>query len=97
MRDPDELAGLESAEEFFERLGVPFDPAVLRRARLHVLRAFGLLVAQIDSRRPSPAERRRLYADALGRAHSLYASAGAPRAPGGGCGGCRVAAACGER
>ena len=88
MRADDELAGLETAEEFFEHLGVRFDRRVLAASRLHVLRAFGALVAQIDSGDPSPPERRRLYADALRRAHSLYANGGGPRAFGGRCGSC---------
>ena len=37
----DELRQLSSAEEFFAVLGVEFDPAVLRVARLHILRRMG--------------------------------------------------------
>jgi nitrogenase-stabilizing/protective protein len=36
----DRLAGLTTAEEFFEVLQVPYDPAVLRVNRLHVLQRF---------------------------------------------------------
>ena len=35
-----ELGKLSSAEEFFEALGVAFDPAVLRVKRLHILKRF---------------------------------------------------------
>jgi nitrogenase-stabilizing/protective protein len=34
----DELSKLSSAEEFFQFLEVPYDPAVLNVARLHILR-----------------------------------------------------------
>jgi len=34
----DDLRKLSSAEDFFERLSVEYDPAVVRVARLHILR-----------------------------------------------------------
>jgi nitrogenase-stabilizing/protective protein len=37
----DELRKLSTAEEFFETLGVEYDPAVVRVARLHILRRMG--------------------------------------------------------
>jgi nitrogenase-stabilizing/protective protein len=37
----DDLRKLSSAEEFFEALGVEYDPAVVRVARLHILRRMG--------------------------------------------------------
>jgi len=37
----DQLSKLSSAEEFFRYLDVPFDPAVLNVARLHILRRMG--------------------------------------------------------
>ncbi len=35
-----ELGNLSAAEDFFEALGVAFDPAVLRVKRLHILKRF---------------------------------------------------------
>lgn len=36
----EELAGLESAEEFLDHFGVGYDPQVLRVHRLHILQRF---------------------------------------------------------
>ena len=41
----DELKGLSSAEDFFRRLDVGFDPQVLGVARLHILKRMGQAVA----------------------------------------------------
>jgi nitrogenase-stabilizing/protective protein len=37
----DRMRGLSAAEEFFTLLNVPYDPAILRVARLHILRRMG--------------------------------------------------------
>lgn len=37
----DRLRGLSTAEDFFEVLGVNYDPLVLNVARLHILRRMG--------------------------------------------------------
>lgn len=45
----DRLRKLSSAEDFFEALNIPYDPAVLRVARLHILRRMGEYLANSDS------------------------------------------------
>lgn len=37
----EQLQSLSSAEDFFEFLGVPFDPGIVRVARLHIMRRMG--------------------------------------------------------
>ncbi|MCC9624196.1 nitrogenase stabilizing/protective protein NifW [Thalassospira sp. MA62] len=40
----DELSQLSAAEDFFDSLNVPYDPAILHVARLHILRRMGQYV-----------------------------------------------------
>jgi nitrogen fixation protein NifQ len=42
----DRLAGLSAAEQFFETLGVAYDPAVVDVSRLHILKRFGDLAGR---------------------------------------------------
>jgi nitrogenase-stabilizing/protective protein len=42
----DRMRGLSAAEEFFSLLDVPYDPAVLQVARLHILRRMGQYMSQ---------------------------------------------------
>jgi nitrogenase-stabilizing/protective protein len=44
----DELRQLHAAEDFFEALGVDFDPSVVRVARLHILRRMGEYLSKSD-------------------------------------------------
>jgi homocitrate synthase NifV len=70
-----DLAGLSSAEEFFDALAVPYDPAVLRRSRLHILQRFRDLLGQ-DPATVTEAARLR---DCLARAHDTFAHSDARR------------------
>jgi len=69
-----ELEGLESAEEFFAALGVPFDPRVLTVSRLHVMRRFGIAVEALLREQPgaSAPERRDALRAALRDAHAVF-------------------------
>ncbi|HUV96508.1 MAG TPA: nitrogenase stabilizing/protective protein NifW [Acidobacteriaceae bacterium] len=59
----EQLSKLSSAEDFFWFLNVPFDPAVLRVARLHILRRMG------DNLRKAAAEPDEAKVRAYFRAH----------------------------
>lgn len=48
MSTLDELWQLSAAEEFFAYLDVPFDPAVVQVARLHILRRMGQYLKGTD-------------------------------------------------
>jgi len=54
----DELRSLSSAEEFFACLEVPYDPAVVHVARLHILRRMGQYLAGSELDGLSDAEAR---------------------------------------
>ncbi|SDH91428.1 nitrogenase-stabilizing/protective protein NifW [Roseospirillum parvum] len=53
------LAGLSSAEEFFQELEVPFEPKVLNSRRLHVLQRYHDLLAEPPCGAPDDRERHR--------------------------------------
>jgi nitrogenase-stabilizing/protective protein len=72
---PARLLACRDAEDYFELLGVPFDPHLLRVNRLHILRLFGpalrqYLAAPSDAE-PQAAQRLR---DALEAAHAVFTS-----------------------
>ena len=59
----EQLSKLSSAEDFFIFLNVPYDPAVLNVARLHILKRMG------DNLRKSPVETDEAKTRAYYRAH----------------------------
>lgn len=77
-----ELEGAAEAEDFFEALGVPFDPQVLARHRLQVMKVFGLALEAWLAANPDgdARARRAAAAGALREAHLAFAGdeAGAP-------------------
>lgn len=68
----DELKRLSSAEDFFEALGVEFDPAVVRVARLHILRRMGEYLTNTDLANSSDEEVRAACAAHLAQAYKDF-------------------------
>ena len=73
--DLPELAGAREAEDFFEALGVPFDPRVLAGHRLQVMKVFGLALESWLAANPASdaRARRAAAAGALREAHLAFA------------------------
>ena len=42
------IATLSATEDFFEFLGVPYDPVMVRVKRLHILKSFNERIAKLD-------------------------------------------------
>lgn len=79
-REVAELAGAREAEDFFEALGVPFEPRVLARHRLQVMKVFGLALEAWLGENPeagAPA-RRAAAAGALREAHLAFEDQATP-------------------
>jgi nitrogenase-stabilizing/protective protein len=80
MRDPimidvrAEMRSLSSAEEFFEYLSLPYDPAVLHVNRLHILKRFNqyLEAHKPEMIDPDSAVRLRAYRALLARAYEDF-------------------------
>lgn len=68
----DELRKLSSAEDFFEALGVEYDPAVVRVARLHILRRMGEYLAQNDFADANDSDAREACARRLAQAYADF-------------------------
>ncbi len=68
----DELRKLSSAEDFFEALGVEFDPAVVRVARLHILRRMGEYLAGNDLQGAPDEEARAACREYLAKAYADF-------------------------
>lgn len=60
-----DLDELESAEDFLNYFGVPFDPAVVHVNRLHILQRFHDYLDEIDEEPDGVRARYALYADLL--------------------------------
>jgi hypothetical protein len=77
-----ELSGAREAEDFFEALGVPFDPRVLAGHRLQVMKIFGLALEAWLTANPGGdvRARRAAAAGALREAHLAFADEAAPPA-----------------
>jgi hypothetical protein len=82
VTDLPELAGAAEAEDFFEALGVAWDPRVLAAHRLQVMKLYGLAAASWLRANPEADEgaRRRAMARALREAHGAFAEDLAPQA-----------------
>jgi nitrogenase-stabilizing/protective protein len=68
----DELRQLSAAEEFFQALDVAFDPAVVRVARLHILRRMGEYIRDADLDGVDDAVARQTCRDQLQRAYDDF-------------------------
>jgi nitrogenase-stabilizing/protective protein len=79
---PPELAGLSDAEDFFEALGVPFQPAVLSAHRLQIMKLFGLASESwLEANPAAPTSARRdALVRALREAHAVFAEESSPLA-----------------
>jgi len=71
----DQVANMEAIEDLFALFKLDFDKYAVRVYRLQMLKYFGQIIAEIESRSPPPIEEDRsiLYASALLQAHDRYA------------------------
>jgi nitrogenase-stabilizing/protective protein len=67
-----DLRKLSSAEDFFEALAVDYDPAVVRVARLHILRRMGEYLAAADLESAPDEEARAACKERLARAYADF-------------------------
>lgn len=67
-----QLRALSSAEDFFDCLGVPYDPKRVNVARLHILRRMGEYLAGSDLAALPEAEAKARAADFLTRAYADF-------------------------
>jgi nitrogenase-stabilizing/protective protein len=70
----DELKTLSTAEDFFHRLEVEFDPRVLNPARLHILRRMGESLARTPVEGLDDGEARAVFRSALQAAYADFVS-----------------------
>jgi hypothetical protein len=71
----EKVRNIESLEDLFALFKLDFDRHTVNVHRLHILRVFGQIVEEVESRAPPPTEEERgiLYASALLQAHDRYA------------------------
>jgi nitrogenase-stabilizing/protective protein len=69
-----EMRSLSSAEEFFDHLSLPYDPAVLQVNRLHILKRFSqyLEAYKLDMTDPDSGARFRAHRALLARAYEDF-------------------------
>jgi nitrogenase-stabilizing/protective protein len=68
----DDLRKLSTAEEFFDALDVKYDPAVIRVARLHILRRMGEYLHQGSIADASDADARSACREFLAKAYADF-------------------------
>lgn len=73
------LAKLSSAEQFFDTLGVPYDPQVIRVSRLHILKRFRDLIRTTDIAGLNDDETTAVCRAALIQAHDDFAEGRGPK------------------
>ena len=64
------FAALSAAEDFFQYLGVPYDPRAVAVKRLHILKSFNEGLAKLDTAGFDDAALRDAYAGALTDAYT---------------------------
>ncbi len=68
----DDLRKLSTAEEFFDELGVEYDPAVVRVARLHILRRMGEYLHKGEIGEASDADAKSACREFLAKAYADF-------------------------
>ncbi len=68
----DDLRKLSAAEDFFEALNLEYDVAVIRVARLHILRRMGEYLGSTDLEGASEADARKACRDRLAQAYADF-------------------------
>ncbi len=64
------FAALSDAEEFFQYLGVPYDPRMVAIKRLHILKSFNQRLAALETAGMDDPDLRDAYATALAAAYN---------------------------